>query len=298
MKMKTYASFDEYLADQSPKNQTIIRALRKFVKRVAPMLAESVKWGNGCWIGEKWPVAYVYSDPGFVQFGFFRGATLKDPLGLLEGKGQYVRHIKVRNLSDIDEKAFAALLRQSAGSRPTSGATGKKAARATNGGAETQLQGCFAKYEPRIARLGKALRAKLRRRLPGLFEVVYVYENQNALVIAYSPTEQGYEGLCSLGLYPDGAKLFFTKGALLSKSDPSRLLRGSAGVRHVVMGSAADFDRLEIEALMAAALEIAKVRLDSSANGSVIIRAESQKKRARRATGAMRTRPNEARSAR
>ena len=89
MKMKAYASFDEYLADQSPKNQRIIRALRKFVKRVAPALTESVKWGNGCWLGGKGPVAYVYSDPGFVQFGFFRGATLTDPLGLLEGKGAY-----------------------------------------------------------------------------------------------------------------------------------------------------------------------------------------------------------------
>ena len=118
MKMKTYASFDEYLADQSPKNQAIIRALRKFVKRVAPGLNEAVKWGNGCWLGEKGPVAYVYSDNGFVQFGFFRGSTLTDRLGLLEGKGQYVRHIKVRSPSGIDEKAFAALLRQAAGSKP------------------------------------------------------------------------------------------------------------------------------------------------------------------------------------
>jgi hypothetical protein len=36
---------------------------------------------------------------------------------LLEGKGQYVRHIKVRRPAEIDERAFAALLRQAAGSR-------------------------------------------------------------------------------------------------------------------------------------------------------------------------------------
>ena len=118
MKMKAHASFDEYLADQRPKNQAIIRALRKFVKRVAPALTESVKWGNGCWLGTKGPVAYVYSDDGFVQFGFFRGAALTDRLGLLEGKGQYVRHIKVRSPSAINEKAFAALLRQAARSKP------------------------------------------------------------------------------------------------------------------------------------------------------------------------------------
>lgn len=117
MVMKSYASFDEYLEGQSSGNQDIIRALRKFVKRIAPKLSEAVKWGNGCWIGSKGPVAYVYSDKEFVQFGFFHGSALKDPKGLLEGKGQYVRHIKVRNRTAIDERAFAALLRQAARAR-------------------------------------------------------------------------------------------------------------------------------------------------------------------------------------
>jgi hypothetical protein len=47
-----------------------------------------------------------------VQFGFFRGSALEDPLGLLEGKAQYVRHVKVRKVGDIDPKSFGALLRQ------------------------------------------------------------------------------------------------------------------------------------------------------------------------------------------
>lgn len=116
-KMKAYASFDDYLEDQGTRNQAVIRALRKLVKRVEPGLTESVKWGNGCWVGRKGPVAYVYSDSGYVQFGFFHGSSLKDPRGLLEGKGAYVRHTKVRAPSDIDERAFAALLRQAAASR-------------------------------------------------------------------------------------------------------------------------------------------------------------------------------------
>jgi hypothetical protein len=116
-KMKAYESFDDYLKDQSPRNQAIIRALRRFVKRVEPDLSEAVKWGNGCWVGSNGPVAYVYSAPEYVQFGFFRGSSLKDPKGLLEGNGQYVRHAKVRGPSGIDERAFAALLKQAAGSR-------------------------------------------------------------------------------------------------------------------------------------------------------------------------------------
>ena len=115
MKMKAYASFDEYLADQGSTNQAVIRALRKFVKRVAPQLQESVKWGNGCWVLGKAPVAYVYSAPDHVQFGFFNGSALKDPNGLLQGNGKFVRHIKIRKRSDIDESAFGSLLSQAAG---------------------------------------------------------------------------------------------------------------------------------------------------------------------------------------
>ncbi len=115
-RMKTYGSFDEYLKDQTPRNQAIIRGLRRLVKRVEPELREAVKWGNGCWIGSNGPVAYVYSAPDYVQFGFFRGSSLKDPSGLLEGKGRYVRHAKVRESSAIDKKSLAALLRQAAGS--------------------------------------------------------------------------------------------------------------------------------------------------------------------------------------
>jgi hypothetical protein len=113
--MKRYGSFDDYLKDQGPRNRAIISALRRFVKRVEPKLSEAVKWGNGCWVGGKGPVAYVYSAAGYVQFGFFNGSSLKDPNGLLEGEGKYVRHIKVREVSGIEQRAFAALLRQAAG---------------------------------------------------------------------------------------------------------------------------------------------------------------------------------------
>lgn len=109
--MKAYASFDLYLADRPAKHQRLIRALRRFVRRVAPELQESVKWGNGCWLAGKTPVAYVYAAEDYVQFGFVRGSALPDPEGLLEGQGQHVRHVKVHRLTDIAERAFAALLR-------------------------------------------------------------------------------------------------------------------------------------------------------------------------------------------
>lgn len=110
--MKSYATFDDYLEAQAPGNRATIRALRRFVKAVAPSLAEAVKYGNGCWVAGPEPIAYVYSDVGHVQFGFVLGSSLKDPRGLLEGKSSYVRHIKVRSAADIDRPAFTALLKQ------------------------------------------------------------------------------------------------------------------------------------------------------------------------------------------
>ncbi len=87
------------------------------MKRVEPGLNEAVKWGIGCWVGSNGPVAYVYSAEGYVQFGFFNGSFLNDLDGLLEGKGKYVRHTKVRDPSEINERAFAKLLQQAADSR-------------------------------------------------------------------------------------------------------------------------------------------------------------------------------------
>jgi len=111
-KMKVYPDFATYLADQSAGNRAIIRALRRFVKTTVPGLRETVKWGNGCWVAGDTPVAYVHAEPGLVQFGFFRGAGLTDPQGLLEGSGRYVRHLKVRNPREIPAGPLGRLLRQ------------------------------------------------------------------------------------------------------------------------------------------------------------------------------------------
>jgi hypothetical protein len=59
-------------------------------------------------------------------------------------------------------------------------------------------------------------------------------------------------------------------------------------VRHIVLDKVSDFDRAEIKELMAAALQLAKLRLDASAKGSVIIKTGAPKPRAGRATKAAR----------
>ena len=46
--------------------------------------------------------AYVNAFTAHVNIGFFRGAELPDPAGLLEGTGKHMRHVKFRPAGDID----------------------------------------------------------------------------------------------------------------------------------------------------------------------------------------------------
>ena len=54
--------------------------------------------------------AYVNAFRAHVNVGFFRGAELTDPAGLLEGTGKFMRHVKLRPGGDLDARALAKLI--------------------------------------------------------------------------------------------------------------------------------------------------------------------------------------------
>ena len=54
--------------------------------------------------------AYVNAFTAHVNVGFFRGAELADPGGLLEGTGRYMRHVKLRPDRPVDAKALKELI--------------------------------------------------------------------------------------------------------------------------------------------------------------------------------------------
>ena len=56
------------------------------------------------------PFAYVNIFRAHVNVGFFHGAALDDPAGLMEGTGRFMRHVKVRPGSQLDAAALAALI--------------------------------------------------------------------------------------------------------------------------------------------------------------------------------------------
>lgn len=111
-KMKVYASFAEWKRDQSAKNKRLVSALSALVKKNAPEFTPTVKWGQGCWTLGEAPKVYIHAEPDHVQFGFYAGAKLRDPKGLLVGSGKHVRHVKVFGTKGIPREALVAFLRQ------------------------------------------------------------------------------------------------------------------------------------------------------------------------------------------
>ena len=49
---------------------------------------------------------------GWVNLGFFQGASLTDPQGLLEGTGAKLRHLKLRTVADTEKAGVRALVKE------------------------------------------------------------------------------------------------------------------------------------------------------------------------------------------
>ena len=54
--------------------------------------------------------AYVGSFAAHITVGFFHGAALPDPAGLLRGAGKYMRHVKIVPGRALDRAAIEALI--------------------------------------------------------------------------------------------------------------------------------------------------------------------------------------------
>ena len=149
----------------------------------------------------------------------------------------------------------------------------------TGGGLVTPLDGFLAKFSPEVEKVARAVLRKMRKRLPGATELVY--DNYNALAIAFGPNDRRSDLVLSIALYPRWVSIFFIRGASLP--DPHGLLRGSGNnVRHIVLEDAADLDKPAVEALIAAALERADPPIDPGLRGQTIVKMALKKQRPRR----------------
>jgi Domain of unknown function (DU1801) len=145
--------------------------------------------------------------------------------------------------------------------------------------AETQLRSFVDKFAPEDQRLIRAVRAAVRRRFPTANELVW--DNYNFFVIGYSPTERPTDSIVSIAARANGVGLCFLHGASLP--DPKKLLLGSGKqTRFIRVESAEKLSHPDVEALIAAAIDQAKIRPPAKGRGRLIIRSVSAKQRPRR----------------
>ena len=97
-------TFEELLNGTAPELADIARRLREAILAVDPAAVETVRLGdNAATYGvgpKKMTEGYAYIMPmrGYVNLGFYQGASLED--ARLEGTGKGLRHVKIRSLDE------------------------------------------------------------------------------------------------------------------------------------------------------------------------------------------------------
>jgi hypothetical protein len=145
-----------------------------------------------------------------------------------------------------------------------------------------QLAAFIAKFEPAVAKLIRAARSALRKKLPTAIE--QVYDNYNFLAIGYCATERTSDCIVSLACSAKGASLSFYNGA--SIPDPDHILLGDGKQnRYIRLESAKVLARPAVESLIRAAVAQARTPLPPTGRGHTVIKSVPTQQRPRRPHG-------------
>jgi hypothetical protein len=156
----------------------------------------------------------------------------------------------------------------------------KRPERAPSTSTEKQIAGFLDKYTPEMVAAATDSRARLQKMIPGGIE--FVYDNYNALVFGYGPSERPSEAVLSLAIMPQWVTLCFLKGAKLA--DPKGLLRGSGNiVRNIRLTEPAHLHDADVLKFIRQALANAKPSFQSAGGRQeTVIKSVSAKQRPRR----------------
>ncbi|HWB21144.1 MAG TPA: hypothetical protein VG711_12655 [Phycisphaerales bacterium] len=142
--------------------------------------------------------------------------------------------------------------------------------------AESQLTAMISRHAPEHHKLLTTARKSLGKHLPSAYEIIYEYRSW--VVISYSPSDRGYQGVLGLRADADSVKLYFTQGKTLP--DPEKLLQGSANARWIQLESASTLTRPAVLRLVNEALARNPIPFAPADGGlgPVIINSTSAKK--------------------
>lgn len=103
-------AIDEWLDQQPSDLGAIARNWFSLMRRCGSDVRDLIH--DGCPVAcvKDAPFGYVNVFRAYVNVGFFHGAALIDPAGLLEGTGKHMRHVKVRPGGVLDASALEMLI--------------------------------------------------------------------------------------------------------------------------------------------------------------------------------------------
>jgi len=103
-------AIEAWLDDQTPELGSIARRWFARMRRCGADVREVIH--DGCPVAcvHDAPFAYVNAFTAHVNVGFFTGAMLQDPTGLLEGTGKRMRHVKLKPDRAVKADALSALI--------------------------------------------------------------------------------------------------------------------------------------------------------------------------------------------
>ena len=111
-----FGTFDELMTDTPEPMRPVARRLREVILDLDPGAVEVVRLGDRAatyGLGPRKMIegyAYVLPQRTWVNLGFFQGAALADPDGLLEGTGARMRHVRVHTPEEAGATSLRALL--------------------------------------------------------------------------------------------------------------------------------------------------------------------------------------------
>jgi hypothetical protein len=101
---------DHWLETHSDALGAVARHWFEILRRCGSDVRELLHDGHPTACVEDAAFAYVDAFRAHVDVGFFRGAEIADPKGLLQGTGKLMRHVKLGPDRDVDAAALRRLI--------------------------------------------------------------------------------------------------------------------------------------------------------------------------------------------
>jgi hypothetical protein len=108
--VKRDSAIDKFMDEHSSELGVIANHWFEFMRESGDDVRELMHDGYPTACVDDAAFAYVGVFKAHVNVGFFGGAGIADPAGLLEGTGKYMRHVKIRPEKGIDAKALKELI--------------------------------------------------------------------------------------------------------------------------------------------------------------------------------------------